>query len=62
MNFILWISMEIKLKVKAVLLDGSLMNFILVISNDIKWTVKVVLLEVSFTNSFFKSPRRSNVR
>ena len=47
MNIILWISNEIKWKVKVVLLEVSLINFILRISNEIQWKVKVVLLEVS---------------
>ena len=46
MNFILWISNEIRLKVKVVLLEVSLVNFILRISEEIKWKMKVVLLEV----------------
>ena len=37
MNFILWISKEIKWRVKVVLLEVSLMNFILGISKEIKW-------------------------
>ena len=47
MNFILFISKQIKWKVKVVLLEVSLKNFILRISKEIKWKVKVVLLEVS---------------
>ena len=42
----------IKGKVKAVLLEISLMNFILRISKQIKWSVKVVLFEVSLMNFF----------
>ena len=37
---------DIKLKVKVVFLEVSLMNLILGISNEIKCEVKVVLLEV----------------
>ena len=37
---ILWMSKEIKWKVKVVLLEDSLMNFILGISQETKWTVK----------------------
>ena len=37
----------VKGKVKAVVLEVSLMKFILQISQQIKWKVKVVLLEVS---------------
>ena len=40
----------IKLKVKVVLLEVSLMKFILGISKEIKLMVKVVLLEVSLMN------------
>ena len=36
----------IKLKVKVVLLEVSLMKFILRVFNEIKWKVEVVLLEV----------------
>ena len=43
----LWISKEIKCKVKVVLHEVSLMNFIFRLSKEIKWKVKVVLLEVS---------------
>ena len=46
MNFIFWISNEIKRKVKVVVVEVSFMNFILRISNEIKWNVKVVLLDV----------------
>ena len=53
-NFILWISKEIKWKVKVVLLEVSLMNFILRISNEVKWKVMVVFLEVSLMNFFFR--------
>ena len=37
---ILWMSKEIKWKVKVVLLEDSLMNFILGISQETKWKVK----------------------
>ena len=36
----------VKIKVKMVLLEVSLMNFIFGISNEIKWKVEVLLLEV----------------
>ena len=48
--FILGISKDIKLKVKVVVLEITLINFLLGISKDIKWQVKVVLLEISLTN------------
>ena len=35
-----------RIKVKVVLLEGSLMNFILGRSKEIKWKMKVELLEV----------------
>ena len=37
----------VKMKVKVVLLEVSMMNFILRISKEVKWNVKVMLLEVS---------------
>ena len=40
MNFILWLSKEIKWKVKVVLREASLMIFILKILKEIKWKVK----------------------
>ena len=43
-------SLGIKLKVKVVLLEVSLMKFILRISNENKWEGKVVLLQVSLMN------------
>ena len=39
-------SRNIKLKVKVVLLEVSLMNFILRITNESKWNLKVVFFEV----------------
>ena len=42
--------MEIKWKVKVVLLEESLLNFILGIFKEIKGKVKVVLLKVSLMN------------
>ena len=62
LTFILWISKEIKWKVKVVLPEVSLMSFVLPASKEIKWKVNVVLLEVSLMNSFFRNPTRSNVR
>ena len=50
MKFILWISNDVRQKVKVVSLELSLMNFILGISREIKWKVNVVLLEVSLMN------------
>ena len=43
-------SWDIKLKVKVVLLEASLMNFVTGISKAIKCKLKVVLLEVSLMN------------
>ena len=37
MNFIFWISNDIKWKVKVVLLKVSLMNFILRIGSNVRW-------------------------
>ena len=45
-----WVILEIKWKVKVVLIEVSLMNIIIRFSKEIKWKVKVVLLEVSLMN------------
>ena len=54
MNFILWVSKDIKLKMKVVLFEVSLMNFILGLSKVFIWKVQVVLVEVSFMNFIFR--------
>ena len=53
--------MEIKWKVKVVLLEVLLMKFILRISKEIKWKVKVMLLEVSLMNFIFWDIQRDQM-
>ena len=59
MNFTLWISKEIKWKVKVVLLKVSMMIFLLGITSDIKWKVKVVLLEVLLMNFILRISKKN---